>query len=388
MNVRNRAVKIIAAVAAAVIICVTGLTGCGGASTAAAGGSDAPDISGLTYSSTMKLDYAKCFDVYYYKGGYALIDVHNDTEYLVIPKGKKKPAKLDKDIVVIKKPVKNIYLAATSTMALFNSMGALDRIRLTELKASGWFVPAAKKAMQDGRIIYAGKYSAPDYEKLLDEKCGLAIESTMIYHSPDVKDMIEDIGIPVFVDRSSYETHPLGRAEWIKLYGVLTDREDAAVKFFDKQKKVVEKLKNFKNTGKTVAFFYVSTDGKAVVRSSSDYIPTMIKIAGGKYIFSDLKNKNGKTSVPMSMEKFYDEAKNADYIVYNGSIDSTVRSVADLKAKDDIFAGFKAVKNNNCWVTGSSLYQRTDIVGSLIQDFHNLLTEKNPHNLKYIRKLE
>ena len=88
------------------------------------------------------------------------------------------------------------------------------------------------------------------------------------------------------------------------------------------------------------------------------------------------------------MEKFYDQAADADYIIYNGSIDSSVKSIRDLEAKDAIFRKFKAVKNGNCWVTGSSLYQRTDIVGEMVTDLHKVFTEKDPKNLKFVKKME
>lgn len=83
-------------------------------------------------------------------------------------------------------------------------------------QASDWYIDHAKKAMEDGKILFAGKYSEPDYEMLIDEDCDLAIESTMILHTPKVQEMIEDLDIPVFIDRSSYESHPLGRTEWSK----------------------------------------------------------------------------------------------------------------------------------------------------------------------------
>ena len=69
-------------------------------------------------------------------------------------------------------------------------------------------------------------YSEPDYEMLVDQDCDVAIESTMILHTPKVQEMIEDLDIPVFIDRSSYETHPLARTEWIKLYGAMLDKEE------------------------------------------------------------------------------------------------------------------------------------------------------------------
>ena len=55
---------------------------------------------------------------------------------------------------------------------------------------------------------------------------------------------------------------------------------------------------------------------------------------------------------------------------------------------EQIMEKMKAVKTGNCWVTGSSMYQRTDIVAAMILDFHKLLTEDNPTDLKYITKLQ
>ena len=59
----------------------------------------APEIEGLTYESTMDLTYATEFDVYYYKDGYQLIDVHEDKQYLIVPKGIEEPENLADDIV-------------------------------------------------------------------------------------------------------------------------------------------------------------------------------------------------------------------------------------------------------------------------------------------------
>lgn len=51
-----------------------------------------------------------------------------------------------------------------------------------------------------------------NYETIVSSSCELAVESTMIYHTPEVKEQLERLGIPVLVERSSYESHPLG--EW------------------------------------------------------------------------------------------------------------------------------------------------------------------------------
>lgn len=369
------------------------LTGCGsgsGGSSGSSGSSDAPEISGLKYEETVKLDYAKCFDIYKYEGGYALIKIKDEGQFLVVPKGKDAPDGLSKKITVIKQPADHIYNAATASMALFSSMGALDNVTMCSLKEDGWSFSAPKKALRSGKMVYAGKYDQPDYELLLDKKCDLAIESTMIYHAPEVKEMIEKMDIPVLVDRSSYETNPLGRTEWIKLYGVITGHEKEAEDFFDKQVKKVDSLSDIKNTGKTVAFFYVSSDGKFIVRRSKDYIPTMIKIAGGKYIFKNLTDDEGKTTIAMSAEKFYDTAESADILIYDGSIDSSVTTKSALLAKDPIIKEFKAVKKDHCWVSKGAMYQRTDAVGDMILDFHKVIAQgdKAASNLTYIEKLE
>ncbi|NSJ26664.1 ABC transporter substrate-binding protein [Blautia glucerasea] len=349
---------------------------------------EAPQIPGLTYESEMELKYAQCFHVFYYNDGYALIDIKDDGQFLVVPEGKEAPADMDKSITVIQKPVSRIYLAATSAMALFNAIDGLDSIRLSGTQASGWYVDEAAQAMEDGKILFAGKYDEPDYELLINEDCDLAIESTMILHSPKVAEMIKELGIPVMIDHSSYETHPLGRTEWVKLYSVLLGKEKEAAAFFDDQAKVIEDLSGFTNTEKTVAYFYINTDGSAVVRTSDDYIPKMIEIAGGRYIFPDLKNTEGTgSSVRLTMEEFYNQAVNADYLIYNASIDSPITSIDDLLAKSDLFADFKAVKDGNVWCTGKQLYQATDIVGELIKDVHLMLTDGDEKDMTFLTRV-
>ena len=61
-------------------------------------------------------------------------------------------------------------------MDMFVSIGALDRIRFSSLKQEAWHIQEAREAMARGEILYAGKYAAPDYERILAEGCGLAIE--------------------------------------------------------------------------------------------------------------------------------------------------------------------------------------------------------------------
>ena len=380
--------KRITVLVAVLCMLVIGLAGCGGSSGESEDTGGAPQISGLTYESELELQRATEFSIYHYEGGYDLIDIYEGEKFLLVPEGSEAPEEVPEGVIILQKPIDKIYLAATATMAMFCSCDALDHVRMSSIKENDWSFDEPREAMEKGDIIYAGKYSAPDYETLFDEECDLAIESTMIDHTPEVKEMIEKLDVPVMIDRSSYEEDPMGRAEWIKLYGVLTDHQEEANAFFDEQMEKLADLDDFENTEKTVAFFYQTADGKMVVCKSSDYVPKMIEIAGARYVFKDLDDESGRTSIDMSMETFYDTAVDADYIIYNGSIDGSVKTMADLLEKDPIMKELKAVKDNKCWVTGDSMYQRTDIVADMILDFHKAFTEDDPSDLKYLQKLQ
>ena len=242
--------------------------------------------------------------------------------------------------------------------------------------------------MEHGDILYAGKYSAPDYEQIVAGNCGLAIENTMIYHTPEVKEQLEKFGIPVLVDYSSYETNPLGRTEWVKLYGLLTGREKEAEALFQEQVDAFAAVGEEEPSDKTVAFFYITSNGQVNVRKSSDYLPKMIDLAGGTYIFDHLGDKDDTASSTMSMqmEEFYALAKDADYIIYNSTIEGELNSVADLLSKSDLMKNFKAVQEGHVYCTTRNLYQSSMELGTIISDIHNMLTEEG--ELTYIYKLE
>ena len=239
---------------------------------------------------------------------------------------------------------------------------------------------------------YAGKYSAPDYERIVDKSCSLAIESTMIYHCPQVKEQLENLGVPVLVERSSYEADPLGRMEWIKLYGVLTGKEGLAEELFETELKNLEGVSDQESTGKTVAFFYITSKGSANVRKPGDYVAKMIEMAGGTYVpqNAEEEEENALSTMNMEMEAFYTQAKDADYIIYNSTIDGELSDLKELLAKSPLLADFKAVKEGHVWCTGKNLFQETMGLGNMIQDIHRMLTEEEPDagQMHYIHQLE
>ena len=352
--------------------------------------SEGPDWSEMKITRDLPLQYAGQFTVTEYEGGYSLIDISGSGRYLVVPEGKAAPVGLEKDIVVLYQPLDCIYLPATSAMDFFRALDGVGNVRLSGVDASGWYIDEAKRALEDGSMLYAGKYSAPDYERIYSEGCDLAIESTMIYHTPEVKEQLENLGVPVMVERSSYENNPLGRMEWLKLYGVLLGKEELAEKLFDQEVDALADVVGQQSTGKTVAFFYITTTGAVNVRKSGDYVAKMIEMAGGTYIFSNLEGDgNALSTVNMQMEAFYDGAKDADCLIYNSTIDGELQTVDQLLAKSPLLADFKAVQDGNVWCTGKNLFQEPMGLGKLITDIHTVLTEAdpNPAELTYLHRL-
>lgn len=329
----------------------------------------------LVYESSMELVYAEEFSVDYYEGGYALITIADSDRYLVVPKECGIPEGLSEDIVILQQPLDHMYLVASAVMDMFCALDSVDAIRFSGQDEDGWYIEEAKEAMEAGEILYAGKYSMPDYELILSEGCSLAIENTMISHSPEVKEKLEEFGIPVLTDYSSYESHPLGRVEWVKLYGVLLQRPEQAEEIFRTQADILERIDEAKGRGATVAFFYITANGSVNVRKSSDYVPRMIGLAGGTYIFDDLGDESDhKSSVNMQMEQFYKEAIDADYLIYNSTIEGELTSMEELLQKSEMLKDFKAVQEGNVYCTTSDLYQQTMSLGVFIEDIYKMLS--------------
>ena len=366
------------------------LAGCGGSAPALTEPA-ALNWENLEFDQSMELVYADQFTLDTYRQGYRIVTIGGTDRYLVVPEDAPVPAGVPEEVTVLQQPLDSIYLVATSAMDLFRELDALDRIRLSGTDASGWYIEEAKQAMERGDILYAGKYSAPDYERILAEGCDLALESTMIYHTPEVREQLLRLGIPVLVERSSYESHPLGRVEWIRLYGALLGREQEADAYFSALLDRLAQVLEQPGTGKTVAFFYITSNGAANVRKPGDYIAKSIALAGGEYILRQQPGEESASStMNMQLEAFYEQARDADVLIYNSAIDAELHSLEELLDKSSLLKDFKAVREGNVWCTGKNLFQESLGLGDLIWDLHAIVTARDPESLEltYLHRLD
>lgn len=257
----------------------------------------APTITGLKYRGTTKIKYASLFRIYRYDHGVTMVVMdmtkrtglfhkedsqkksaadepaydeegnmiersqHDITEelyqnnivnYLVVPKGYDVPAGLDKKCIIVEKPAARAYIASKSAMAMIDAIDMTDRAGAAGTKGEG--------------IRYAGSYKAPRYDILIREKTKLCVLPSKVLpakvagkasgflasdkyekKAAEVKakkkllktleSRFTAIDVPVIVDRSQDEKTRLGKAEWIKVYGVLYGCEKKAGKVFKKEVK-------------------------------------------------------------------------------------------------------------------------------------------------------
>ena len=344
-------------------------------------------------------EYAQGFAIYRYENEYTVLAIDDGRSYLIIPEGAEIPEETTEDLIILRRPLNRIYLAASAVMCQFDEIGAVDKVILSGLEKDGWYIEAAREAMEKGTLEYGGKYSAPDYERIVASGVNLAVESTMIHHTPKVQEKLEKLGIPVLIDRSSYESEPLGRAEWVKAYGLLTGHEEEAAQAFEEQKSYVEALRgnaeaDAANTygsdsaaqQKTVAIFSINSTRQVVTRGAGDYFGKMVEIAGGT--LSTPATDTGRATQTVSMESFYAAAEQADILIYNASIEDAPEDLQQMCAKDSILTQFRAVREGNVWCMRSSLYQNASRTGAIIRDLHAIVAGEADEETEFFYRLK
>ena len=405
-----------AAGAGAACVAALGLVGCSGAddgevangeatSAAQTSGSDGdnpasaerpswsnPEVGGnLVHTGSLDLAWATGFTVDLYEGDRALACIADGTRYLFVPAGDA-PQGIAEDVTVLERPLSNIYLASSSTLCLFAALGAVNCVSHVSVTQETCTVEAFTQAIASGDIVYGGKYSAPDYEAFLNGGCRLAVENTMIYHTPEVREKLMQLGVPVIVEQSSLESAPLGRLEWIMLWGAMLDKVSAAQEVLDRQAQLiadVEARVAAKPLDCTVAFFYINANGAAVVRKPGDYVAKMIAMAGGTYAFAQLgsTDENRSSSTTLEMEAFYAQAKDADIIIYNSTVAGRLKGLDELVALNPLLADFKAVKNRRAWCCEQNVYQQMTATGEVVVDLHEAIADTERDELTFLFRL-
>lgn len=200
-----------------------------------------------------------------------------------------------------------------------------------------------RNRIEDGQIRELGQNETLDVEAIVDIEPAVLMVFAMDSGNKALQ-TIEQAGIPVLYNGDWTEQHPLGKAEWIKLFGVLFDKEKEANQFFD------QIVANYMATVKLVqAVQEQPTVLSGVMFGDTWYLPegnswaaVYFKEAKANYLWKETK---GVGSLALSFEQVLEKGQQADFWINPGHYES----LQDLAAANPHYKEFDAFKNKKVY---------------------------------------
>ena len=307
--------------------------------------------------------------------------------YVLVDKKKSLPADLPEGTLV-RTPLSKAVVYSSVHCGLLNQIGALKSIGgVCDLKYIK--LQEVQDGCRTGSIADVGNGMNPDIEKIID----LHPDAIMLspFENSGGYGRVEKLNIPIIECADYMETSALGRAEWMRFYGLLFGEAQKADSLF------AEVEKNYNELKALVAPLSSAPSVISELKNGSAwYVPggksTSARIyadAGANYVFA---NDEHSGSVPLAFETVFDKWQNADFwlIKYNQAIDKTYKELEQDYAP---YTGFRAFKERNIYGcnTGKvdfyedSPFHPDRLLKDLIKIFHPTLLEG--YELKYFTKL-
>lgn len=307
--------------------------------------------------------------------------------YLLVDKEKPLPKNLPGGTVV-RTPLTKAVVYSSVHCSLLEQIGALENIGgvcdLQYIK-----LQAIQDGCRNGSIMDVGNGMNPDIEKIID----LHPDAIMLspFENSGGYGRIEKLNIPIIECADYMETSPLGRAEWMRFYGVLFGHTEEADSLFAEVERNYKELKAL-----TDSVTYTPALISDLKSSSIWYVPggrstlaILYADAGAQYVFADDGHSG---SLALAFETVFDKGQNADYwlIKYNQPTDKTYR---ELKSDYAPYTGFRAYKERKVYGCNThdisyfedAPYHPDWLLKDLIKIFHPELMKE--HELKYFTNL-
>ena len=294
--------------------------------------------------STIK--YAKGFDIVIENGLKKLIiktGYQNATtifEYLILNKTTKKATLNNQTIQV---PIKEIVVTSTTHIPMLELLN--EESSIVGFPHTTYISSEKTRALIDtGKIKEIGKESALNTEILLDLQPELVVGYSITSADKSLT-TAQKAGISVIYNGDWLEETPLGRAEWIKFFGVLYNKEKQADSIFNaietnylKAQKIALKA----TLKPTILSGAVMSKDIWNLPAGESFVAQFLKDANLNYLWKDSK---GKGSLSLSFESIFDTGKNADFWIAPGYFSSKEQ----LLQSNQIYAEFTAFKNDRIY---------------------------------------
>lgn len=289
---------------------------------------------------------------------------------------------------VLRIPLQNVAVYTAIHASFIDLLGETGRITGV-CEPQYMALPAIHAKLKTGEITDLGVATAPNVEKIID------IDTRYIIASPFQNTsygQVEKLGIPIIEGADYMEHHPLGRTEWIRLFGLLFDKAEQADSIFRETEKQYHSLKALAETvaGKPTVVSEKLYGSFWWMAGKESYVAHLFKDAGADYIFQDMP---GGGSAPLAFETVLDKAMHADYwlLKYNQAEEMTYKSLREEYTPYEHFEAYKEKRIYTC-NTGKVLYYeespiRPDyLLKDLIRIFHPELLPD--HSLRYYREMK
>ncbi len=327
------------------------------------------------------IEYASGFSIVKYEG-YSVVNVMNPWPnanekftYVLTENNTEIPDSLQK-YTSIKVPLESVVVTSTTNIPFLEMLEVENK--LVGFPHTDYISSEKTRALIDkGSVKNVGQNEKLNIEQLIELSPDLIVTFGVDNNSP-MLDNLKKSGLKVLIQGDWMEQSPLGKAEWIKLYGALFGKEDKAKELFDK---IVEsynqakKLVNDKPATSKVLYGSMYEDVWYVAKGNS-WVAQFMKDAKANYLWADLK---GTGSEGLSFEKVLDKAKTANVWIASGSF----KSLDELQKANPHYSQFDAFANKTIYTfegkfgaTGGTVYyelapSRPDLVlKDYIKIFH------------------
>lgn len=295
--------------------------------------------------------------------------------YVLKEKEAKVPDSLQK-YTTIKVPLESVVVTSTTNIPFLEMLEVEDK--LVGFPHTDYVSSEKTRALIDkGSVKNVGENEKLNIEQLIELSPDLIV-TFGVDNNNTTLDNLKKSGLNVFIQADWMEQSPLGKAEWIKLYGALFGKEEKAKELFDKIVLSYEQAKKLvagKPATSTVLYGSMYEDVWYVAKGNS-WVAQFMKDAQANYLWSDLK---GTGSEGLSFEKVLVKAKTANFWIAAGSF----KTLDEFGKINTHYSQFDAFKNKNVYTfegksgaTGGTVYyelapSRPDLVlKDYIKIFH------------------
>jgi iron complex transport system substrate-binding protein len=294
-----------------------------------------------------KIKYAKGFNIIDENGMKKLIiksAYQNSEAIFEYEIHKKNPnAIIDYKKIIIKVPIEKIVVTSTThipMVELLNEESSIIGFPYAKYISS----EKTRQLIDAGNITEIGKESSLNTEILLDLEPDLVVGYSVTSADKSLT-TAQKAGIPVIYNGDWLEETPLGRAEWIKFFGVLFDKEKQADSIFSTIKNnylEAKKIALKSNKKQTILSGAIMSKDIWNLPAGDSFVAQFLKDANLNYLWKDSK---GKGSLSLSFESVFDTGRNADFWIAPGYFSSKEQ----LLQSNQIYAEFAAFKNNRIY---------------------------------------